>query len=66
MVIPKDSQIRMTVKDLKLQAKSYGVSTDTLTLKSYTDKTRMHAIDQISLGLTIYSCVDGTYPNKVE
>jgi hypothetical protein len=56
----------MTVKDFKLQAKSYGVSTDTFTVKSYTDKTRMHAIDQISSGLTIYSCEDGTYPNKVE
>ena len=54
-----NSEIRLSVKDFNLQAQKMGNSSETFTLASFTDKTRLHAIDVISGGLIIFSCNDG-------
>ena len=64
--IPTNSLISLTVKDFYLQAPHMGSSSDSFSLASFTDKTRLHSIDVISGGLLIYSCSDGQYPNLVD
>lgn len=56
------SIISLVVKDFMNIAKTIGVSKDSFTLKSFTDNTRIFAIDSINSGvLLLFSCSPGFF-----
>ena len=60
--IAAGSIISLVVKDFMNNAKTIGISKDSFTLKSFTDNTRIFAIDQINTGiLLLFSCNSGFY-----